>query len=45
MSLKPIPREILRGLKAQTEEANRINQVNSMVMGIYSSIVEYAKRN
>ena len=39
----PIPREFLRGLKAQTEEKKRVGQVNGIVTETYNKVVEYAK--
>ena len=43
MSLTPIPREILRGLKAQTEEKRRVGLVNELVSQTYRTVLDYAK--
>ena len=45
MSLTPILREKLRGLKAEEEEKNRLEQISKCVNDLYRSAVHTAKKS
>ena len=43
MSVKPMSRRIMRGLKAQKDETNRINQIQRLVSGFYTGAIRKAE--
>jgi len=43
MDLSPISRESMRGLKAKTDEANRIKKVNQIATEIYNYVIRQAE--
>jgi hypothetical protein len=44
MSLKPITRDEMRGLKAKKDEENRLREINDAVKGIYHSAIRNAEQ-
>ena len=44
MSLKPITRDEMRGLKAKKDEENRLREINSIVKEIYNMTIRNAEQ-